>query len=108
MKNLVSNVTAGLLKILSVNSLDGFAFVRLSERKIFICLIKSLASDAFKVNKVADTCRLNGLTAAVYAAAGASHNLNESAVPFLTFSITASAFLSPLAAQTLISMPATV
>lgn len=53
MEDFVSDVAAGLLEILFVNCLDSFAFVGLSEGKVLICFVKSLASDALEVNGVA-------------------------------------------------------
>ena len=51
--------------------------MRLSVLKAEVVLVESLCSESLKVGKVSDVTGLDRLTAAVYAAAGTAHNLDE-------------------------------
>ena len=77
MENLVSLVAAGLLKVLLVNLLDSRVFVRLTERHRLVEVVENLSSLSSDVNEVSDAHRNLRLTAAVYTAAGTSHDLDE-------------------------------
>ena len=65
------------LEVVFVNLLDDGVLMGLSHLHSRILVVKSLSSYSLEIYGVANVLRLNGLTAAVYTAAGASHNLNE-------------------------------
>ena len=77
MKNIVSNVASGFSEEVFVYFLDIGAFMRLSELVCIIKAVKRLCTLSTDIREVANISRLNYLTAAVYAAAGTSHDLNE-------------------------------
>ena len=78
---MMSLVTAEAVVPLAVKSLYNRRFVRLAERHGSILIVQSLGAYSLQVNGVADVLGLNGLTAAVYTAAGASHDLDKRASP---------------------------
>ena len=73
----MSLVAVGLAQEFLVHLLDNGVLVRLSVRQILVCVVQNLRSDRSEIHGIANACRLNGLTAAVYTAAGARHNLNK-------------------------------
>ena len=77
MEKLVSLVRAGSFKILVVDSLDFGVVVRLSVLEVEIVLVESLGTHSLEVCEVSYMTGLDGLTAAVYTAAGTAHNLDE-------------------------------
>lgn len=77
MEKLVSLVRAGSFKILVVDSLDFGVVVRLSVLEAEVVLIESLRTERLEVGEVSHVTGLDGLTAAVYTAAGTAHYLDE-------------------------------
>ena len=77
MEELVSLVAAGLLQILIVQGLYVLVEVGQTQGLCRILGIQSLCTLSTQVGEVADRCRLDRLTAAVDAAARASHDLDE-------------------------------
>lgn len=73
----MSAVRTGLFEILVVDSLDLGVIVRLSVLEAEVVLIESLGSERLEVGKVPYMTGLDGLSAAVYTAAGAAHDLDE-------------------------------
>ena len=71
----VATVTA--LEVVVVNFLDGGVKVRLTHFHSNVLLVECLSANCLKIYGITYVLRLNGLTAAVYTAAGASHDLNE-------------------------------
>ena len=74
----VATVTA--LEVVVVNFLDSGVKVRFSHLHSAILVVESLCSYSLKINGISYVLRLDRLTAAVYATAGASHYLNEGPV----------------------------
>jgi len=74
----VSCVTAiTALEVVVVNLFDYGVEVRLSHLHLGVLIVESLSSYALEVNSIANVLRLDRLTAAVYTAAGTTHDLNE-------------------------------
>ena len=76
-EHFVSLVTAGLAEELGVETLDSLALMRLAQGHILVRLVESGGSARSEVDEVAHDCVLYRLTAAVDAAAGAAHDLDE-------------------------------
>ena len=74
---LVREVAVRLTEILVVKRLDGGILVRAPELHSRVRLIDRLRTQRADVGVVADICALDGLTAAVDAAARAGHDLDE-------------------------------
>ena len=70
-------VAAGLTEELVIDTLDCFALMRLAQGHILVRLVESGGSARSEVDEVAHDCVLDRLTAAVDAAAGAAHDLDE-------------------------------
>ena len=73
----MSLVAVGLSKVLIVKLLNRRVFVRLAEIACLIVVVKNCCSYSAKVDSLSYNCGLNGLTAAVYASTGTSHDLDE-------------------------------
>ena len=71
---------AGLLKELVIERLNDRALVRASEIVPLVRIVQDLGSERLEVHIVADAVALYGLAAAVDAAAGARHDLDEEIV----------------------------
>ena len=77
MEHFVRLVAAGLTEELGVETLDSLALMRLAQGHIFVRLVESDGSARSEVDEVAHDSVLYRLTAAVDAAAGAAHDLDE-------------------------------
>ena len=76
-------VGTGLTEVFLIDRLDLRIVVRLSVGQIEVILIQCLCSERFEVGEVSHMTGLDRLTAAVYAAAGAAHDLNKLIVTFM-------------------------
>ena len=83
MQYFVGNVTAGLFKVLCVKFLYYGVFVTLSYRAVFIHFIDSSRTKSTGIDSLIEKLgRHDGLSAAVYASARTSHDLDERVVAF--------------------------
>ena len=107
---LVCLVSAGLLEELVIEHIHNRALVRHSQLHIAVSIVQCLSSDSLEVNEVSYAVALNRLTAAVDAAAGTSHDLNELVIlsPLMMPSMIALALARPEATATFTVTPPTV
>lgn len=103
-------LASGLAQVSGIELLDGGILMGLTNRVVGIDVVEHLCPKCAYIGGVAHISRLLRLSAAVYTAAGASHNLNKVIVasPDFTFSSSAFAFPRPEATATFTSMPATL
>ena len=74
----VASVAA--LEVVIVNFLDNGVEVRLSHLHSLVLIVESLGTNCLEVYGITNVLRLDRLTAAVYTAAGTTHDLNEGPV----------------------------
>ena len=86
-EDFVSFMAAGFAQELLVALLHDGVLVALAQRHIGVLVIESLGAQGLQVGEAANRCRLDGLTAAVYTAAGASHDLDEVLLGFAGFDL---------------------
>ena len=77
MQQMMRLFTAVLTKVFIIQSLDGLVLVGLADHGLLIIRIERAGAFLTIVRKVADLGRYLRLSAAVYAAAGAGHDLDE-------------------------------
>ena len=73
----MSLLRAGLAEVLRIQRLDCGVLMRLSYRSVAVDVVKHGCALSSYINRVSYVSGLLGLSAAVYAAAGACHNLYE-------------------------------
>ena len=70
-------LASGFAKVGGVELLDGGVLVGLADGVIYVTVVEHLCAESADIHGVADIARLLGLAAAVYTAAGASHDLDK-------------------------------
>ena len=82
MEQMVRFLASGLTKVGGVELLDGRILVGLADGVGRIAVVENLGSEGADIGGIADVSGLLGLSAAVDAAAGTSHNFNKVVVRF--------------------------
>ena len=77
MENLMSRMASGCAEELIIELLDGGIFMRLANVHVFISCVENRSAFCLQVYLSLCVGTLNRLTAAVYTAAGTSHDFNE-------------------------------
>ena len=77
MKQMVSLLSSGLAQVLIIDSLDARVVVRLAQGLGIVHVIEDFRAEGADINCVTDVTGLARLSAAVDAATGAGHDLDE-------------------------------
>ena len=77
MQNVVCLVAAIFAEVILIELDDAWVLMRSSQRSCAVKVIEALSSDFTNIDEVLDAGRNDWLTAAVYASARASHDLDE-------------------------------